>query len=309
MNTKTLTLSLLLLLTTTANAKIVDTEIDNSKYQDYWQPKTGNQCYPLMVADNDPTKYYTKINVVVFPYSQTQSYETLKPKILSLFEQVFELEPFKTRKNEFNIWLHQPEEMQANPFTNEAKNYYLEKAKDCPKNYVVIMMPEEELLVPSSRSIYYGIAVVKTRYTALAHEFGGLIGFMHDEFLYGNPEVQISQPINCDTSPVCEKFSDFEQLKGCFSGCTRADLYKTDLFSILAGNGYGDYGIVDEYIINRRIDNQLQKNREYVNAPFPPVRDFSLLFQQVLDNIKDWLCQHLGIFCFDNLLVNDWRLE
>lgn len=258
MKLKAISLIFFYLILSFVNGAFIDTEIEELPLMTYSAPM-NNACEPLLLNSVNE-QYHKQINIVVFPYSNgTKTYEemkeTIKRGLIENEEALFNLEPFKTRKNEFNVWLHKEEFLPIEPLSRENINAYLLKAKECPVNYVIVI---SIIPVRGSRSRYYGFALTGVNYQAIRTELGGLIGYLVDEWVYGNPEVLIAYPINCDTSPTCDKFADLNP-SGCFLGCTRGDYYRTEFKTVMGGGG-DTFGTVNEYIINKRIDLQLEKN-------------------------------------------------
>lgn len=235
----------------------LDKEIEKSPIFDLSIPD-NNICEPLLLSSDI---YNEKINIVVFGHGY-EDYSSMKIIVINgLFDDeksMFATDPFKNRKDDFNIWLYP--EIVTYSVDKRIIDKYTSKSKDCPVNYVLVISSQR---VQSSAGCYLRFSMTNSNPYTIKHELGGhVIGCLSDE--YAKLTIPTSNFPNCDVSPICDKFEGLD-ISGCYLGCNNKTMYRSEYESVMRKSSAPSFGDVNEYIINKRMDLQLERNAQTHN--------------------------------------------
>ena len=225
----------------------------------------NNYCEPFRIS----TKPGKKVEIVFIgvDYSSiSQMKFDLNRYLFSDSRSMFTKEPFKSRIDDFNIWIY-PEIMPKENYTLYIGNARgllsnsLVKGADanCTHNYIFAFTSNS--LSNRGQVVAIGGYFGMGSGSSIAHEVGGhMVGYLADEYSPNTPVFYTNYPLNCDKYSTCSKFSMFPSVEGCFKGCSQTDNYRTSELSIMKSIYANGFGKVNEYIINKRIDKLIGTN-------------------------------------------------
>jgi len=279
-----------------ATTEQIDREIQYSPYPKYFAP-TQNKCEPILL-NSLTSDYKDKINIVVIGYGFSSDfiakYEASQKFSISM-GLFFRTQPLSSRRYDFNIWYHNM--IGINPDNWDAPSKYISAAKECPANIVIVLSAAD---IRSLTSVGYTTYVAAYNDNNIVlHELGGhAVGGLIDEYGYTGQQIK---PINCDDNPTCLKFQSIPgyNSSGCTLGCSGIYNYRSKLSTTMKNPADTDFGIVNRYIINKRIDYMLQANIKPIVPPNSPntLQLFQNAVASLLNNLKEWICINTGQWC------------
>ena len=243
---------------------VLEKEID--LYPTFYKEVSDNKCIPFVVQPKAANK---KVNIVVIGYEQA-TLDDLKGDVNSTFFRqslsLFNLEPFKSRQNDFNIWIYPSiiPHVSNTDYVDTTTQFY-DARRSCTA-HAFIILGKYISRSSSGGGTNYRVAISRATTDSVAHELGGhTIGMLADEYaditakrLGRNITFAVYSKLNCDNSSACSKFSQVN-IEGCFEGCHNyPGWYRTSSSSIMRSGG--SFNKAQQFIINRRIDNLISKS-------------------------------------------------
>ena len=283
-------------------AMTLDDEIITSQYPEFYASLT-NSCEPLIVNSQNQN-YGDRINIVVFGYGFPDEVAA-KSEVIRMLgtynSMFFKVAPFDMRRNAFNVWYHKQIGVDTNAWNMQSGYTY--SGRQCPVDIVVIISKSfattRKFTIQGSTTI----VVTNTNDNQFIHELGGhAVGGLEDEYLGLTNDIGISK-MNCDLDSLCSKFKNIPgyNQNWCTLWCNGKNTYRPQVSSVMwSPTTTTDFGIVNTYIINKRIDRMAPgiMPLETISQPTQDIiGSLNDIIADLYNSIRNYICMTLNIWC------------
>ena len=204
----------------------------------------------------DPAK---KIDIVFLGFGYDDK-KKLSDDVVQYASQLLSIEPFKSNKELFNIWMIDEKQPSC---TLERGTYYScgpinvnRIVASCPNDYVIVLISKKVVGYNIRSSSSGNIAKINTRDNKLVllHEFGHSFGGLADEYREDSYTWFDAKDFpNCDYAG-CEKWKNVNGTD-CIKECSLTKFYRSIDISIMRNYDKSNiYGLLNEMIITKNLE-------------------------------------------------------
>lgn len=197
--------------------------------------KSEGNC--SIISKNEGGK---KANVVFL--TENIGEETIKKNI----DFLLNASPYYNYKNRFNFFYAGEADCQVvQDFLFCYSKELLKKSAACPNDYIVVLSNQSS---PIRSSAYINVISlnVNNPKSIILHEFGHIFANLADEYV---PSIIPLGAKNCR-----KKCSDFNDIDGCFEGCSEVSYKRSSESSLMRLSNSDDYKKLNTLLIEKRLN-------------------------------------------------------